>query len=81
MHQRRGLIGNGLHQPGMAMAQQIDGDAAGKVEIALAALPDQIAALASDRTHIAPGVNGHERRNRHVPSLSGLMLRVRAHWI
>ena len=42
-------------------------------ETILAALADQIAALASHRTHIAPGVNGHERRNRHGPSLSGLM--------
>ena len=71
MHQGRGLIGNRLDQFRMTMAKQIDRDAAGEVEIALTALPDQIAALASHRTNIAPGVNGHERRNRHGPSLSG----------
>ena len=38
----------------------------------LAALADQIAALASHRTHIAPGINGHERGDRHrtTPSSS-----------
>jgi hypothetical protein len=49
----------------VAMAQRIDGDAGGEIEILLAALAIEIHALASHRPHAAPRVDGHERGDRH----------------
>src|SRR3546814_20498099 len=66
MHQGRGLFLNGLHEMRMTMAQQIDGNTAGEIQITLNTFADQVAALASDRTHIAPGIYGHEDRKRVV---------------
>jgi hypothetical protein len=71
VHQRRGLILDRLGQMRMAMAEQVDCDAAREIELALAALADQIGALAANRTHGAPGVNGHQRRDRHGESSLG----------
>src|SRR3546814_11620418 len=65
MHQGRGLFLNGLHEMRMTMAQQIDGNTAGEIHITLTTFADQVAALASDRTHIAPRISGHERPDRH----------------
>ncbi len=45
-------------------------DSAREVEITLAALADQISALATHRTHTTPGVYGHQRRDRHGRHLS-----------
>ena len=59
------LILDRLGQHRMAMAEDVDGDAAGEVQVALALLADQIAAVAAHRAELAPWVDGHERRNRH----------------
>ena len=66
MHQSRGLIGNRLGQMRVAVAKQIDGNAAGEIEIFLAIFTIKIAPLTAHRTHAAPGVNGHKRGNRHM---------------
>ena len=66
MHQSRGLLRNRLGQMRVAMAEQIDGNAAGKIEVFLAVLAVKIAPLTAHRTHAAPGVNGHKRGNRHI---------------
>jgi hypothetical protein len=50
------------------VAEQIDRNAAGEVEIAFSAFADQVHALALDRSHFAPRINGHERRDGHVQS-------------
>jgi hypothetical protein len=49
----------------MAVTERVDRDARREIEIALAALADQVAAFAAHRTHTAPWVNGHERGDRH----------------
>jgi hypothetical protein len=49
----------------MAMAQRVDGDTGGEVEIPFPSFADQITALASHRPHTAPRVNGHERGDGH----------------
>ncbi len=63
--QRRRLILDRLGQLRMAVAQQINRDAGGEIQIALAILADQVAPLASHRTHATPWVDGHERRDGH----------------
>ena len=65
MHQPRGLILDRLGQVRVAVTQQIDRDAAGEIEIFLAAFAVEIDPLAFDRPHRAPRVNGHERRDGH----------------
>src|SRR3546814_10155630 len=54
----------------VAVPEQVDRDAARKVEITFASLADQIRALAAHRTHSTPGVYGHQRRDRHGRHLS-----------
>src|SRR5690606_9353309 len=70
MHQRRRLVLDGLGEVGMTVAEKIDRDTACKIQIALAAFTDQIGAFAAYRPHRAPGVNGHQRRDRHGKHLS-----------
>ena len=65
VHQRRGLALDRTDQVRVAMTEQIDRDPAGEVEIALAALADQVDALALDRPNLAARVDGHERSNGH----------------
>src|ERR1700740_2378283 len=65
MHERRCLVGDRLDQLGVAVPERVDGDAAREIEIALAALADQIAALASHRPAPAAGIDGHERGEGH----------------
>src|SRR3546814_9660274 len=54
----------------VAVPEQVDRDAARKVEITFASLADQIRALTAHRTHSTPGVYGHQRRDRHGRHLS-----------
>src|SRR3546814_11862519 len=49
----------------MALSEQIDRDAACEIQITLASIADQIGALTANRTHPAPGIDGHQRRDRH----------------
>src|SRR3546814_946693 len=42
MHQGRGLFLNGLHEMRMTMAQQIDGNTAGEIQITLTTFADQV---------------------------------------
>jgi hypothetical protein len=49
----------------MAVAEQVDGDAAGEIEIFLAALAVEIDPLPSHRPHRRARINGHERRDGH----------------
>ena len=48
-----------------AVAERVDRDAAGEIEILLAVLTEEVRALASDRTHATPRVDGHERGDGH----------------
>ena len=65
VHQRRRLLGDCLGQMRMAVAQRVDRDPRGEVQIALAALADQVAPLASHRPHPAARIDGHERGDGH----------------
>src|SRR3546814_11590419 len=70
VHQRRRLILDRLRQMRVAVPEQVDRDAARKVEITFASLADQIRALAAHRTHSTAGVYGHQRRDRPGRALS-----------
>ena len=65
MHQRCRLLLNCADQSFVAVAQKIDGNAAGEIEIARAILVNQMAMLALNRAHAATRVNRHERSDRH----------------
>jgi hypothetical protein len=54
----------------MAVAEQIDRDAGGEIEIFLALLAIEIGALAPDRPHLAARIDGHERSDGHERVLS-----------
>jgi hypothetical protein len=63
--QGRSLI---LDRPGevrVAVPEQIDGDAAGEIQILLALLAEQINAFAAHRPDRRAGINGHKRRDGH----------------
>ena len=70
MHQCCGLVLDRLGQMRVAVAKQVDRDAACKIKIALTALTDQIGPFAANRADAAPGINGHQRGNRHDLGLS-----------
>src|SRR3546814_4057125 len=53
----------------MAVAERIDRDARSEIEEAAAVVGNQIDALASHRPHVAPRVDGHERRDGHRKGL------------
>ena len=65
VHQRFRLTLDRADQGRMRMAEQIDRDAAGEIEIARAVLVDQMTVLAANGAHAAAGIDGHQRRNRH----------------
>src|SRR3546814_20581667 len=65
MHQRRRLLLDRADQMGMAVAQDVDRDAACEIQKTLAALVDQIAPVAAPGTYVAPGIDRHKRRDRH----------------
>ena len=65
MHQRRRLLLDRADQPFMRMAEQVDRNAAGEIEVAGAVLADQMAVLAAHRPDSAARIDGHERGNRH----------------
>ena len=47
------------------MAEQVDRDAAGKIEVTGAVLVDQVTVIAFDRANIATGIDGHQCGDRH----------------
>src|SRR3546814_4298539 len=53
----------------MAVAERSDRDARSEIEEAAAVVGNQIDALASHRPHVAPRVDGHERRDGHRKGL------------
>jgi hypothetical protein len=63
--QSRGLILDRPGQDRVAMAEQIDRNAAREIEILLAILAKQICAFAAHRPHRRARINGHERRDGH----------------
>jgi hypothetical protein len=65
MHQRLDLPLDRADQVRMRMAQNVDGDAAGEIEIARPVFRNQVAVFAAHRTHAAPGIDGHQRGDRH----------------
>src|SRR3546814_7312086 len=69
MHQRLGLFLDRADQMRMAVAERIDRDARSEIEEAAAVVGNQIDALASHRPHVAPRVDGHERRDGHRKGL------------
>ena len=76
--QGRRLVLDRLGQVRMAVAEQVDGDAAGEVEIFLALLAVEIDPLPAHRPHRRARIDGHERRDRHGRSfLAGNMQKRR----
>src|SRR3546814_17309154 len=72
MHQRRRLLLDRADQTGMAVAQDVERDAACEIQKTLAALVDQIATVAAHGPYVAPGIDGQKRRDRHhVPPERG----------
>ena len=65
MDQCLGLLLDRLGQMRMAVAEQIDRDPAGEIEIFLAAFAIEIDPLAAHRADIATRIDGHERRDGH----------------
>jgi hypothetical protein len=66
VHQRARLLLDRLGQMRMAMAQYVDRDAGGEIQIFLAILAIKVGAFAAHRPHLASRINGHERRDGHV---------------
>ena len=65
VHQRRRLLLDRLGQVRVAVAEQVDRDARGEVEIFLAVLAIEVGAFAAHRPDVATRINGHERRDGH----------------
>ena len=65
MHQRRSLLLDRADQPGVRMAEQVDRDPGGEIEVAGAVLGNEVAVLAAHRPDLAPGIDGHQRSDRH----------------
>src|SRR5690606_14413857 len=57
-------------QPGVRVAEQVDRDPGSEIEIAGAVLGDQVGVFAAYVSHAAPGIDGHQRSNRHGGSES-----------
>ena len=70
VHQRLRLLLDCGDQPFMRMAEQVDRDTAGEIEITRAVLVDQVAVLAANWPYAAPGIDGHERADGHVETSS-----------
>ena len=71
VHQRLGLLLDGLGQMRMAVPQDVDRNAAGEIEVFLALLAIEIDPLAPHRPHGRTRVNGHKRRDGHGGSFFG----------
>ena len=69
VHQGCRLILNRLGKMRMTVAEQIDRDAAGKIQRTATVFGNKPGTLASDRTKTTPGIYGHERGNRHLTFL------------
>ena len=65
MHQSFGLPLDGADQVRIGMTQRVHRDAGGEIEVARAVFSDQVAVLAAHGAEAAPGVDGHQRRDRH----------------
>ena len=61
VHQRLCLLLDCADQAGMAVAEQIDRNAAGEIEVTRAVFVDQMAMLTLDRANAAAGIDGHQR--------------------
>ena len=57
-----GLLGQRGDELGMSMAQRVDGNAAGEIEIALARRGDEPGALAALEDDVLAGVGRHDGR-------------------
>ena len=55
----------GVDEVRVAVAEQVDGDAGGKIEIARAIFGNQVAMLALHGAYAAPGIDRHERGDGH----------------
>jgi hypothetical protein len=76
--ERRGLLSNGLHPGGMAVAERVDGDAGEQVEVLLARGIPHIGALAADEVEL----RGPEHRGQHAGEVITPRLRlIRVHLI
>src|SRR4051794_14201607 len=69
------LILNRLGQVRMPMAEQVDGDAACKVQVTLALFSVEINPFAANRTDRRARIDGHERRDGHGGRLPKLLWR------
>jgi len=71
MHQRGGLLLDRTDQPFVRVAEQVDGDAAGKIKVTRAVLVNQVAMFPAHGPHAATRIDGHERGDRHgqIPEL------------
>src|SRR4029079_726259 len=70
MHQRRRLLLDRLRQMRVAVAEDVDRDPRGEVQIALALFSEEIDSLAADRPDRRTRINGHERRDGHLAVVS-----------
>ena len=75
MDQGRRLLLDRLGQMRMAVAEQIDRDAAGEIEIFLAILAIELHAFASHRPHRRARVNGHKGRDGHDGAPGGMRIK------
>jgi hypothetical protein len=60
MDQRRGLVGNGLHQLGMRMAKAIHRNPGDSVEVTLAGFIPQVRALPAHESDRLAGIGIHQ---------------------
>ena len=65
MHQRRCLFLDRLGQVRMAMAQEVDCNAAGEIKRAAAVFGNEPGTFASHRPEPATGIDGHQGGDRH----------------
>ena len=65
VHQRRRLLLDGADQMRMAVAEQIDRDAAGEIEPFAPLGVVQVAAVTAHRLDLATAIDGHQGGDRH----------------
>src|SRR6476659_1147329 len=65
MDQRRRLVLDRPGQVGVAVAQKVDRDAGREIEVLLAIFAIEVDPLPSNRTRVAAGIDGHQRRYGH----------------
>ena len=56
------LLGQRRHQPGIGMAEGVDGDARPEIQVSLAILGEKVGALATDEGDIRPVIGGKQSR-------------------